>query len=190
MKDDTGGGRRKPRVSRDDWLAKALEVLESEGVEAVHVERLAREIGVSKSGFYWHFRDRRDLLSNLLNYWAHEYTEVVTENPLLRKSDPAQRLENTMAMIDRHDLAKFDLVVRAWAKKDEEARAVVETVTDSRIQYIRQAFRDLGFEGDEAEMRAALFVCYHTWEKTIFPKMSKRRRARLRKRRLALLTSR
>ena len=47
------------------------------GIVRVRVERLARDLGVAKSGFYWHFRDRADLLKQMLRYWSDEFTEAV-----------------------------------------------------------------------------------------------------------------
>ena len=57
---------RKPiiaRVSKQNWISAALETLAMSGIESVKVERLAKQLGVAKSGFYWHFKDRNALLS-------------------------------------------------------------------------------------------------------------------------------
>ena len=59
--------RRVGRVSKDQWLAAALEELEKGGIEAVRVERLARILNVARSGFYWHFKNRDDLYRHLLD---------------------------------------------------------------------------------------------------------------------------
>ena len=56
---------KKWRVSKAERLAAALVALEKGGVEAVRVERLARALGISKSGFYWRFKNRTDLLAQL-----------------------------------------------------------------------------------------------------------------------------
>jgi AcrR family transcriptional regulator len=65
-------GRR--RVSRDDWLQRGLEVLRESGVEVevevVKIDHLARSLGVAKTGFYWHFENRAELLESMLEYWA------------------------------------------------------------------------------------------------------------------------
>ena len=66
--------RKRKRTTKADWFEAALRVLRTEGHSSVRVERLARDLDISKSGFYWHFRDRRDLELQLLDYWAHEYT--------------------------------------------------------------------------------------------------------------------
>jgi AcrR family transcriptional regulator len=79
--------KKRKRVSKDQWLSAALDMLETGGVNNVRVERIAAKLSISKSGFYWHFKDRRDLLSHILEYWAHEYTEVVSNNPQFHRGD-------------------------------------------------------------------------------------------------------
>jgi AcrR family transcriptional regulator len=182
--------RRVGRVSKDQWLAVALEELEKGGIEAVRIERLAKILCVARSGFYWHFKDRRDLYWHLLDYWFHEYTEVVTSNPLLLVGAPKARLERISKMIQEHNLGKYDLAFRSWAKYDDAAHEAVKRVTKVRLDFLRHIFNEMGFEGDELEMRAMLFVCYHTWESATFNELSPRKIARLRKLRLALLTCR
>ena len=180
--------KRPKRVSKAEWLSAALEMLEAGGIASVRIERLAEKVGISKSGFYWHFKDRQALHKQLLDYWSHEYTVVVTGNPQLWRGDPTTRLAITMKMIQEHDLAKYDLVIRAWAKHDPMAANAFKSVTKKRLDFVRAIYSDMGLEGDELEMRAMLFVCYHTWESTMFGDMSPRKRTRLQKNRLALLT--
>ena len=179
---------KKPRrVSKQDWLSAALESLQIGGVENIRIEHLAAKLKISKSGFYWHFQDRQGLLEQLLRYWAHEYTEVITSNPQLWRGDPIKRLDQSMKMIRAHELAKYDLAVRAWAMSDPLAAEAVKNVTNSRLEFIRAAFSDLGFKGDQLEMRSMLFVCYHTWESSVFEGISERKLAKLQKLRLELL---
>jgi hypothetical protein len=40
-------------VSKAEWLQAAMEVLSQKGVDSLSVEGLARDLGISKSGFYW-----------------------------------------------------------------------------------------------------------------------------------------
>ena len=167
------------RISKDQWLAKALETLETSGVEAIKIEKLAKALGISRSGFYWHFKNRQDLLEHLLDFWVSEYTGVVTDNPELMKLDPQKQLLMTMEMIRDKHLSKFDLAMTLWAKSDSKIRKVVNKVVKMRLNYIRTIFSELGFEGDDLEMRTRLFVCYHTWEDTIFPDLSSKNNSKL-----------
>lgn len=54
--------------------------------------------------------------------------------------------------------------------------------------HVKALFVELGFDRDQVEMRAVLFVVYHSWERTMFEAMSDRKRESLRKLRLELLT--
>ena len=173
--------KKRKRVSKDQWLETALDLLESGGVDNVRVERLAQKIGISKSGFYWHFRDRRDLLNHLLDYWVHEYTEVVSNNPLFFRGNPKKRLEMISKMVEEHDLSKYDLVIFSWAKQDPIAKTVMNKVIKIRYDFIRMQFSDLGFEGDALEMRTMHFVAYHFGESVMFGGTSPRKLNRLRK---------
>jgi AcrR family transcriptional regulator len=166
----------KKRISKADWLEAALEVLRDEGFEAIRVERLARRIGISKSGFYWHFQDRQDLLKQLLDYWSREYTDVVRGNPEVQKLPPADRLQRIMEMVLSHDLNELDLSIRAWALHDPSVARKYHQVVRGRLEFVSQAFRDLGFEGEELELRTRLLHGYVTWERFMYPPPTKRER--------------
>jgi AcrR family transcriptional regulator len=176
--------RNRTRKKKADWLEAALEVFEKEGIEGVRVERLARDLNVAKSGFYWHFKDRDDLQQQVLEYWEDEFTRVVTSNVELAVLPPADRLLRATRMIWEQDLGKFDLPFRAWAQGKSEILARVNRVYDQRLSFIRQIFRELGFKGAELEMRTHLYVGYHSWERTTFPEWSKERAKRFIKRRV------
>ena len=158
----------KKNVSKDQWLAKALDSLESSGVEGVKIEKLAKALGISRSGFYWHFKNRQDLLEHLLEHWITEYTGIVSDDPDVIKLDPKKRLMNVMEMIRDKNLAKYDLAINAWAKIDPLARKALKKAVNLRLSYLRSIFAELGYTGDELEMRTRLFVCYHSWEATMF----------------------
>ena len=178
------------RVSKAEWLATALEFLGRGGIESVRVERLARGLGIAKSGFYWHFRDRAHLLQDMLDYWSDEYTGVVTENPELSALEPKRRLRIIAEMIIDHDLTHYDLAMRSWAAQDPAVARRLAEVYDARMQFLRKAFRELGFTGPELAMRTRLFVCYHSWEQTMFWREPKKKLRAMIKRRVELLTSR
>ena len=65
-------------ISKAEWLEAGLQAMSEKGVAALTVEGLAKSLGITKAGFYWHFKNRDDLLRQLLDYWTHEITEVIT----------------------------------------------------------------------------------------------------------------
>ena len=66
---------RKRRLSDEDWLALALEVLSREGEADLRIDRLCQGLGVTKGSFYAHFENRADFVGRLVAYWAEESTE-------------------------------------------------------------------------------------------------------------------
>ncbi|MGI9242176.1 MAG: TetR/AcrR family transcriptional regulator [Verrucomicrobiales bacterium] len=178
------------RVSKAEWLQTALDSLEEEGVDGIRVERIARRLGISKSGFYWHFKDRDDLRRQIIEYWAHEYTEVVTINPQFAVGTPEERLERIMMMIIEHDLTRYDLEMKTWGKTDPEIARRVRQVFRLRLKFSRDIFREMGFTGDELEVRTRMFIGYHSWERVTFDSESKKALKKFIPAKLALLTRR
>jgi len=43
------------RTPRSSWVEEGLQALARGGPEAVRIELLARALGVTRGGFYWHF---------------------------------------------------------------------------------------------------------------------------------------
>jgi TetR/AcrR family transcriptional regulator, tetracycline repressor protein len=62
---DPGSAGRQQRLSPDAILDRALAVADAEGLDAVSVRRLARELGVTPMALYWHFKDKQALLHAL-----------------------------------------------------------------------------------------------------------------------------
>ena len=168
------------RTSRAEWLEQALEVLETDGVNAVKIDHLSRLLETSRSGFYWHFKDRRDLLLNMLEYWKHEYTEVVIDGGGHKSELPPQeRLLHIMKMIEQYDLDRIEVPIRAWADHDPEAAAVVKNVYSMRFKFIRSIFAEMGFSGPDLDMRVRLWLCYAINGKSMFGKPARKKQAEM-----------
>ena len=177
-------------VSRTEWLQVAAKILESHSIADVKIETLARALGISKSGFYWHFKNREELLDHLLEYWSHEVTEVITENPKILELDPISRLRRTAEIILDYDLVRFEIGIRQWAFSNKKAAEVVASVNHKRMDFVGRALQELGFSGEDLEMRTLLFTCYHSCESVMFHDIPVEQRRKLIERRMELITSR
>jgi len=160
--------KQKKRVSRGQWLEKALEQFASKGESGLNIEELARTLNVAKSGFYFHFKDRDDLLQHLIAYWAHEYTEVVTQNPLLLMAPAEQRLLMIATYVFEQNLTEFESAMQVWSNKDPKIATRVAKVIKMRRDFVGTAFRELGFTGDDMTARVRIFLGYITSERQIF----------------------
>ena len=169
-------------VSKAQWVEAALEALTHGNVSEISIGSLAKSLGTSRSGFYWHFKDRDELLQELLHFWTHEITETITENPELLRLDPMTRMIKAMEIVTNYDFSRHEIAIRQWAMNNEAAAAAVEVATQKRVDYFRDALSELGFNDEEVEMRATTAVCYYTWEPITYPNLSIKERQAMIKR--------
>ncbi len=156
------------RTSKAEWLEAALAALENEGIDGVKIERLAKDLKISRSGFYWHFQDRSELLTEMLEYWRREYTEVVFKRFLNTEMEPDETLYAVMQMIVEHRLNRLEIHMRAWADNDPDAAKVVKNIYQQRLEFLKGLFSAMGFTGCDLEMRAQLWLCYATHGSSMF----------------------
>lgn len=189
MSEEPKPGRGRPGVSRETWLKTALEVFEKEGVGAVRVETLAKRIGVNKSGFYWHFENRDDLIRALLNFWEELENQPVTALADGEPLNAAEVLAMLADIVDRENLSRMDGAIRQWAKTDTDVSKAYQAKLQRRLHIVRSLFSELGFAGDDLEMRVRTYVCYVSCERDMFADLSAEERATQRSLRLHLLTA-
>ena len=87
------------------------------------------------------------------------------------------------------DLTRYEAAVAQWALKDRTAARMARRVNRMRLDFVRAAFEELGFRGDDLEIRAMMFTCYYSWEKQMYRDMSQRRRRALIGKQIRFLTS-
>jgi AcrR family transcriptional regulator len=173
QKSDTLRAARRPRAeadaarttfTQDAWIQAATEVLVDQGIDHVRVDVLASGLGVTRGSFYWHFRDREDLLRRVLAGWRQQATENLTARLEKAHKDPREQLRDVISLPFRgrsaERAARIELAIRAWARRDEMARRAVDEADSSRVGYIAQIFSSLGFSILEARLRAFVLYSY------------------------------
>lgn len=147
------------RTPREAWIQAALDVLEGGGPAAVRVESIAERLGVTKGGFYGHFRGRDQLLDEMLDRWERAAAATVIEAAEAGSGDGPERLAALVqAVRSRGALIGPELAIREWARRDESVAARVDRVDAARLNYLGTLFRDLGYNEHEATRRAASTV--------------------------------
>jgi len=143
------------RVPRGVWVEHGLRALADGGPGAVRIEPLARALGVTRGGFYWHFADRGALLQAVLDSWEQATTEGVIGLLESEGGDAAGKLRRLLALTSRRVLLT-DLAIRDWARRDEAVAARLRRVDDRRMEYLRSLFRRPGRDDGDVEARSLL----------------------------------
>ena len=146
----------KVRTPRGAWVHAALQALAVGGPDAVRIEALAVELGVSKGGFYWHFADRQALLEEMLDTWEKAGTEDIIAHVESQPADPRAKLQRLFELTSSPDGLAVELAVRDWARRDTDVSERLRRVDNRRVGYIRSLFGQFCADGDDVEVRSML----------------------------------
>lgn len=155
------------RLTRHDWLQAALETMRMAGVDGVRVAQIAARMGVTTGSFYWHFKNRRELLEALLDYWERIMTDAAIEEAKQFEGPPKERILSLMTRVMVDDLAGYDLPIWHWAQSDVGAGRVFQRALDKRFAFATWMFLEAGFSQQEAEVRGRMMVVYLMGESTL-----------------------
>jgi AcrR family transcriptional regulator len=150
----------KVRTPRGAWVDAGLKALGEGGPDAVRVEPLAASLGVSKGGFYWHFKDRRALLEEMLDGWEHRVAGDVIAQIEGTAAPARAKLRQLFALAPSVDFP-VELAIREWARRDGEVAARVRRIDNRRMDYLRSLFG--AFCPDEDDVEARCMVFYSLW---------------------------
>ncbi|MFT4794042.1 MAG: AcrR family transcriptional regulator [Paracoccaceae bacterium] len=145
-----------PRGSADAWIDAAYGVLVDQGVEAVKVMTLAKALGLSRTSFYWHFKDRGALLAALLDRWRDKNTGTLIRQTEAYADTITEAVFNLFDCWITPDLfdARMDFAVRTWARGDPALTPMLAAADHARIAAIDAMFRRFGYAPDQADTRA------------------------------------
>jgi AcrR family transcriptional regulator len=148
-------------VTRTRWLEQGLEVLATEGLRALTIERLGAALGLSKGSFYHHFPGMPAFRTALLLYYESAYTvRYIEAVDSVDDASPEARLRHLLDLVLAEDRTTSpEVAIRTWALQDPEARSTVERVDRARIDYLRGLWRAItGDEKEASDMATLLYV--------------------------------
>lgn len=146
------------KLSKDDWLKQGLILLVKEGVDAVTIDGMCRQLEVTKGSFYHHFKNRDAFLEGLLTYWENTYTTQFIEFSLKGKT-PLARIQRLNALVTQAHGTEEN-IIRAWAQTSPLAREFQERVDQRRMGFLAQLQFEL--HGDEALAQRTAQLIYAT----------------------------
>jgi AcrR family transcriptional regulator len=149
----------KTLLSREDWARAALSAISEGGPDAVTVDRLAARLGVTRGSFYWHFREREEVIEAALELWASEST--TDQLPELEAiPDPIRRLRALLRSVYERSVSPAELAL-ASVGDDPLIGPIFARVTGQRMDALRRLFRELGLSPTEAADRAWLAYAFY-----------------------------
>ena len=125
---------------------------------------LAKMLNLTRTGFYWHFKDLSELQDAIIDIWQTRNTGIIIE----RWAAPAQSLcAGLFNLIDcwiDNELfdAPLDLAIRNWTRNDERLQSLVDKSDENRLAAVEALFERFGHIGEAARYRALTVILTQT----------------------------
>ena len=151
----------KQTLGRHAWIATALSVLARDGIDALQITRLARELDATRGSFYWHFKDREDLLNCMMAEWQAANSGIIART----LEDAVSLTDGVLALFyiwvnDEQFSPRLDQAIRDWARRDRAIAVAVQREEDNRVAAIAAFLGKHGYDEKDAFVRAR--VLYFT----------------------------
>jgi AcrR family transcriptional regulator len=144
------------RGSAEVWLQAAYTGLIESGVESVRILPLAKKLSLSRTSFYWFFKDREELLAALIERWRGKNTDNLVSQTQAYAETIAEAILNVFdcwlnpALFD----SQFEFAVRSWALQEPKVATQVEIADKARLAALAGMFVRFGYETLPADVRA------------------------------------
>jgi AcrR family transcriptional regulator len=166
----------------DLWIEAGLAAMASHGVDGVRVEVLAKQLGVTKGGFYRQFRDRPALLKGILASWSAGRIAAIETQTSLNGASARERLRALVQLyserINPEGMA-VELAIRQWARSDAAAAAAVARVDAARLSNVAQLYRACGLPAAQADTQSFLFYCFIFGQSLLYLERGPRQRVQI-----------
>ena len=164
------------------WIEAGIGEIARSGVDGVRVEVLAKNLGVTKGGFYRRFRDRAALLDGILQSWSAGRVAAIEQQTSLDGASARERLKTLVRLYSERvnpEGMAVELAIRQWARTDQAAADAVASVDAARLANVAVLYRATGLSPDEADAQAFLFYCFIFGQSLLFLERGPRKRAQL-----------
>ncbi|WP_250530230.1 TetR/AcrR family transcriptional regulator [Caballeronia sp. ATUFL_F1_KS4A] len=150
------------RGSADMWLDAAYEGLLEGGVDAVRILPLAKKLNLSRTSFYWFFKDREELLAALLGRWKQKNTGHWIERTEAYADSVCEAMLNVFDCWFDDSLfdSRFEAAMRSWSQQSQEIAEQMAQDDAQRIAALTALFVRFDYEPRAADVRAR--VAYYT----------------------------
>jgi AcrR family transcriptional regulator len=169
-------------AKRDIWIEAGLTEMARHGIDGVRVEVLAKNLGVTKGGFYRRFKDRAALLDGVLGSWSAGRIAAIEKQTSLDGATAHDRLTALIQLYAERmntEAMATELAIRQWARADKVAAAAVASVDAARLKNVAHLYRATGMTHEEADAQAFLFYCFIFGQSLLFLERGPRKRAQL-----------
>lgn len=150
-------------ASELDWIHLGMQAFAEGGEAALIVEKLAKQLGSSKTSFYWYFKDRSVFLNRVIEQWRERTTTaIIAHNAALAKASPDVMVRQLLVVMFSHNAGgDFMFYLRRLGQTDTGYFELLGEVERKRLSYMSGLLIRSGFSPEDAVRASELVYSYY-----------------------------
>lgn len=156
-----------PKVvaKKQDWINLGYKLFSEQGVSGIIVEKMALELKVNKSSFYWHFKTKKEFIEQLTLFWISKETEQII-NLTNDKNTTLAKFKTLVAEIYKQKpFLDFTFYLKRYATKEKKTQIIIDKIDNQRVEYVKNLLQEMGYSTKEASVKSTLLykhlIGYH-----------------------------
>ena len=169
--------------TKERILITALRLFAKDGYEAVSVQDIAREVGITKGAMYRHYENKRDLFNSILARMEQNDARCAEKNGM--PAETAEETPESYLDVSPEEIVSFSKeMFRYWTKNEfaasfrkmltleqfrnaEMEKLYQQYLVSGPVGYLADLFRGMGVPGAEdeaARFYAPMFLLYTIYD--------------------------
>lgn len=144
------------RGSEEVWLQAAYDAFIEAGIDGVRIQKLAQRLDISRTSFYWFFKDRRELLDALVAQWREKNTgSLIAQSQAYAETiaEAVLNIHDCWFLPDLFD-SRMEFAIRGWGLQSADVTRAIEEADLARLEALSGMFRRFGYPEELSDVRA------------------------------------
>lgn len=147
-------------AKKDDWIKLGYQQFSDKGISGIVIEKMAKELKVNKSSFYWHFSTKKIFIRQLIEYWKKESMSKIIEK-VNQESTPKKKFDKLLELSFLKDNnIDFVFFLKKYAKSNKELNELIDSLDKQRIHFTENLLVKLGLAEKDARIKSSIFYKY------------------------------
>jgi AcrR family transcriptional regulator len=147
-------------AKKQDWINLGYKLFSEKGIAGIIVEKMAENLKVNKSSFYWHFKSKKEFVNELIKFWIITETEHIIRETEKAKT-PKKKLDLFLKIAFKNDpYLEFVFFLKRYAIKSKDIQSIIDEVDNKRLLFTSKLFIDIGYSKKQAEIKSSIFYKY------------------------------
>lgn len=146
-----------------DWIKLGVQVFSEGGIELLVIEQLSKQLGSSKTSFYWYFKNRSLFVDRIVDYWHELATaSIITHIDAHQAAHPDQQVRQLLSvMFSSNEGKDFLFHLRKLGLDVPKYKQLLLQVEQQRITYMSSLLAKCGLSAADADLTAELLYNYY-----------------------------